>query len=118
MSKVVIFIVVLVVVAMIPPALIARSRAVNSSQTRIHLVQDMDNQPKFRAQHANPLFADGRAMRPPVPGTVARGRLAEDAHFNRGISNGQWATTFPAQVPVTLYLVLRGRERFNIYCHP
>ncbi|MCH8165189.1 MAG: cytochrome c [Planctomycetes bacterium] len=103
---------------MIPPAVIAWARAVNSSQPRIHLIQDMDNQPKFRAQHANALFADGRAMRPPITGTVARGGLNEDDHYYRGISNGQWAATFPPQVALTMDLLQRGQERFNIYCQP
>ncbi len=110
--------IVVIFLAMIPPAVIAWARAVNSSQPRIHLIQDMDNQPKFRAQHANALFADGRAMRPPITGTVARGRLNEDDHYYRGISNGQWAATFPPQVPLTMDLLQRGRERFNIYCQP
>lgn len=104
--------------AMVPPALIAWARAVHSKEPRIHFVQDMDNQPKFRAQHANPLFADGRAMRPPVPGTVAHGQLRADDHFYRGVSGGAWATTFPAQTPVTMTLMRRGQERFNIYCSP
>ncbi len=111
-------ILILIVVAMIPPTLVARARAVRSAKTRIHLIQDMDNQPKFRAQHANPLFADGRAMRPPVAGTVAREQLDTDEHFHLGIFNGEWATTFPAQTPLTLHLVKHGRERFNIYCQP
>ncbi|MFB3138336.1 MAG: cytochrome c [Phycisphaerales bacterium] len=110
--------IVVIFLAMVPPAVIAWARAVNSSQPRIHLIQDMDNQPKFRAQHANALFADGRAMRPPITGTVARGRLNEDDHYYRGISNGQWAATFPPQVAVTMDLLQRGRERFNIYCQP
>ncbi len=110
--------IVVIFLAMIPPAVIAWARAVNSSQPRIHLIQDMDNQPKFRAQHANALFADGRAMRPPVSGTVARGQLNESDHYYRGISNGQWAATFPPQVAVTMDLLQRGRERFNIYCQP
>ena len=110
--------IVVIFLAMVPPAVIAWARAVNSSQPRIHLIQDMDNQPKFRAQHANALFADGRAMRPPITGTVARGRLNEDDHYYRGISNGQWAATFPPQVALTMDLLQRGRERFNIYCQP
>ena len=111
-------ILILIVLAMIPPALIARMRAVHSKRTRIHLVLDMDNQPKFRAQHANPLFADGRAMRPAVAGTIARGGLQEDDHYHAGIANGKWAATFPAQVAITMELLERGRERFNIYCVP
>ncbi len=119
MPKVLIYgTIVVIFLAMIPPAVIAWARAVNASQPRIHLIQDMDNQPKFRAQQANALFADGRAMRPPITGTVARGRLNEDDHFYRGISNGQWAATFPPQVALTMDLLQRGRERFNIYCQP
>lgn len=109
---------ILITLALIPPAIIARARAVNSPVPRIHLVQDMDNQPKYRAQHANPLFADGRAMRPPVEGTVARGKLDADDHFQRGIVREQWAVTFPSQVPVTMELMEYGQERFNIYCRP
>jgi mono/diheme cytochrome c family protein len=109
---------ILVCLALLPFAFIARARAVNSPRPRVHIVQDMDNQPRYRAQHANPLFADGRAMRPPVAGTVARGRLDVDEHLERGIVGGQWAATFPAGVPVTMELIERGRERFNIYCQP
>ena len=101
-----------------PVGLAAMARAVPSTRTRIHFIQDMDNQPKFRAQHANALFADGRAMRPPVPGTVARGRLEADDHYNRGVVDNDWATTFPPQVQVNLDLVYRGQDRFNIYCTP
>ena len=108
----------LITAAAVPPALIAQTRAVRSSKPRIHLIQDMDNQPRFEAQHANPLFADGRAMRPPVPGTVARGELRADDHFERGIVAGKWATTFPSQVDVSMTLMARGQERFNIYCQP
>jgi mono/diheme cytochrome c family protein len=106
----------IIVLALIPPALVAQLRAVHSSKPRVHLVQDMDNQPKYRAQQLNPLFADRRAMRPPVAGTVARGHLDEDDHLYRGIVNGQWATSFP--VPVNMPLLERGRDRFAIYCRP
>lgn len=111
-------ILILICLATIPPAVYARMRAVHSSRPRIHIVQDMDNQPKYRAQHANPLFADGRAMRPPVPGTIARGELYEDEHEHLGVVGGDWAKTFPPSVPVTMELVRRGQDRFNIYCRP
>jgi mono/diheme cytochrome c family protein len=107
---------VMVILALIPPALIARSRAVPNDRRRIHLIQDMDNQGKFRAQQVNHMFADDRAMRPPVPHTIAMGELDGDAHFTRGVVDGQWATTFPSQTPVTLGLLARGQERFSIYC--
>ena len=119
MSKIAIIITtILIAIGSVPFALAAMARAVPSSHTRIHIIQDMDNQPKFRAQHANPLFADGRAMRPPVAGTVARGRLEADDHYYRGVVDNGWATTFPPQVQVNLDLVHRGQDRFNIYCTP
>lgn len=108
----------LVILAMIPPAVIARKRSVPTDKRRIHYVQDMDNQHKFRAQHTNPLFADGRSMRPPVVGTVARGDTGGDAHFDRGLVGDDWATDFPPSIVVDMDTMKRGQERFNIYCQP
>jgi mono/diheme cytochrome c family protein len=110
--------VLLAVLSLIPLALIARTRATLSSEPRIHLVPDMDNQPAFRAQSANPLFADGRAMRPPVPHTVARGELRDDEHLEQGKSGGEWAAGFPGQLSLSRELMERGRERYDIFCAP
>ncbi len=108
----------LVVLAMIPPALIARQRAVPFTKSRIHIIQDMDAQLKFKAQNPNTLFNDGRSMRPPLEGVIARGDLMEDAHYYKGVVGSEWATIFPTQIPVTINLLRRGQERFNIYCQP
>lgn len=107
---------ILVILAMIPPALIARSRAVRSELPRIQLMQDMGSQHKFQAQQPNPLFRDGRAMRPPVEGTIARGELEDDPHYYAGVVGDDWASDFPTQTPVDMKLLERGRERFDIYC--
>ena len=107
---------VLVVLSFVPLALIARTRAVKSTQPRLQFIPDMDQQPKFKPQSGNPLFADGRAMRPPVIGAVAWGEAGLDTHLHRGQSGGQWATTFP--VPLTEESLRRGQQRFNIYCTP
>jgi mono/diheme cytochrome c family protein len=103
-------------VALVPLALVARARVSKNAEPRIHLIPDMDHQPKLRAQQLNPLFADRREMRRPVGGTVARGELALDDHYYRGQVEGQWAEDFP--LPVTGELMHRGQERFNIYCAP
>jgi mono/diheme cytochrome c family protein len=103
--------------AVLPPLVIASYRSMPKRQPRIHPVLDMDFQPKYQAQAASPLFLDGRAMRPPVAGTVARGRLEDDDALYRGRVPGreeEWVTSFP--VPVTDELVRRGRERFDVYC--
>lgn len=106
----------LVALSLVPFLLLARARATKFSKPRIHLIPDMDQQFKYKAQSENPIFADHRAMRTPVPGTVARGELKEDDRFYRGTSNGEWVTTFP--IPVTSELMERGRQRFDIFCSP
>jgi mono/diheme cytochrome c family protein len=110
--------VVLILLAMFPPLLVAMVRSKRSELPRVHLIQDMDNQPKLRAQAVSEIFADGRAERPHVEGTVARGGLRLDEHFHRGIVDGQWATDFPEAAPLSRELIARGENRFNIYCAP
>lgn len=104
----------LAVIGLVPFALIARSRETTSARTRIAIIQDMGKQPKYQPQAANPFFADGRAMRPPVEHTVARGELEEDTRFYKGIEGEAWVKQIPT--PITKKLMSRGRERYNIYC--
>ncbi len=110
---------ILVVASWIPLALIARARTQTSEKPRIHIIQDMDDQPRFKAQRMNPMFADRRAMRPPVEGAIARGELREDTAFFTGRAAGDnagWVSEFP--VEVTAELMRRGRDRFAIFCAP
>lgn len=102
--------------ALLPPLFTFRARTRTSEVTRMQLIWDMDQQPKFKAQMKNPLFADGRAMRPQVPGTVARGETFLDDHLHRGLVNGRFATA--NALPVTETLLARGRKEFDIYCAP
>jgi hypothetical protein len=79
--------------------------------------QDMHDQPKYQPFEASAFFADGRASRPRVPGTVARGQLYEDALFHTGAeADGAFTTVFP--FAITRAVLERGRERFDIYCSP
>ena len=107
---------VLATLALVPFACVFKARVGLSPVPRIHLVQDMDNQPRYKPQRVNPLFADGRSDRPPVEGTVPRGRRDVDDAFHLGTKDGAWVTTFPVRVDDTL--MRRGRERFDIYCSP
>ncbi len=109
-------IIVLVTLSWIPLALALRARTVRSAKPPFHVVADMDNQPSFRTQKRNMMFADRRAMRPQVSGTVALGQLAENDSLFRGKDGEDWVTAFP--VPVDQVLLDRGRERFTIYCSP
>jgi mono/diheme cytochrome c family protein len=78
--------------ALIPPLWIAGARAKKSSAPRWHTFTNMDYQAKFKSQtelamfaQGHQLFEDGRAMRQPVSGTVARGELEEDDRLYRGV---------------------------------
>jgi mono/diheme cytochrome c family protein len=104
--------------ALLPVALAVKARHSKSDKPRIHIIQDMDAQPKYKAQRENPIFADGRADREALPGTVAVGHLNEDDHFFQGRANGGWARTFPAQVELSEETMARGKARFGIYCTP
>ena len=104
----------LAAVAVAPFVLIARARATTSPRTRIHPILDMDHQEKYLMQQANPFFRDGRAMRLPVSGTVARGQVNADDHLYRGKVGGEWAAEFP--FPIDEPMMQRGQQRFDIYC--
>ncbi len=97
-------------------SLIGCFRGLPSDKPPFHLNPNMDYQPKFKAQSANSFFADGAAMRPPVAGTVARGKLNEDDRYWRGVDpvTGKPCTESP--VMVTEASLRRGQERYNITC--
>lgn len=78
--------------------------------------QDMHDQPKYRGLRANPFFEDGRSARPSVAGTVSRDDLRDDDALHTGKTGGAFVATFP--VELTRPLVVRGRERFDIFCSP
>ena len=99
--------------------------------------QQMAEQPKVKMHTVSEFFTDGRSNRPYEEGTVARGMLADNDHFYTGLKDGGpnivWKDLNPAKQPltaelakapyfetfpfeVTEELVLRGKERFNIYC--
>jgi mono/diheme cytochrome c family protein len=123
---------VMVVITWLPLAIIARARVSLSSEPRIQIMQDMGIQPKFREQEINTLFADDRAMRPKIPGTVARGSLEpekEDNYYHGFVrqndGSGKWTVVFSDSLPARLSsspalmkkLLARGQQRFNIYCY-
>jgi len=83
--------------------------------------QDMQNQPKMIPQRGSDFFADHRGARPQVLNTVARGQLHEDTYFYTGVvqgANGYKEEQNLMPFPVTMEVLKRGQERFNIYCTP
>jgi len=97
----------------------------------------MQDQPRYKVYKQSDFFADNRASRDPVVGTVARGQLKDNKAFYTGkianpnlnapvqtttdASGNTLVASFPNDVdefpvPVTKELVDRGQNRFNIYC--
>lgn len=107
-----------------------------SAQPPLQIFPDMKHQPKFQPQHPSTFFADGRAAREPIPGTVpigynvsgayyqlsannvsdTAGFGAEPNYFNTGKMGEFYGDGFPEQVKVDEKLLARGQERFNINC--
>jgi mono/diheme cytochrome c family protein len=116
--------IIVIIASWIPLYLIYQKRNSYSTLPKIHYIQDMDNQPGFGPQDPTTLFADGRATRSLVDGTVARGHLREDDHYFRGYQMTKIGSTesveffenFPDNVSVNEALIGRGAERYAIYC--
>ena len=88
------------------------------------LMRNMYDQPRYKPMRESRLFPDGTSARAPVPGTVpatdgvlagtSSGRIGSDLEIER--RKLEEATQNP--LPVTLQVLERGRERFEIYCVP
>ncbi len=118
---------------------LAGFRGLHSAKTPLEIFPDMDHQPKFQPQHPSGFFADGRAARVPVVGTVPMGYELEGAYLQNAASNskvvkqasgfssgvdyystGRIGDLYGDGLPVeaTGELLERGHERFNIFCAP
>ena len=79
--------------------------------------QDMHDQPKYIPLRPSDFFLDGRSARPLPEGAIARGHLNDDTAFYTGKgADGKPVNDFP--FPVTKEVILRGQNRFNVYCTP
>lgn len=87
------------------------------------LMHDMYEQPRYTQGDRSPLFDDGGADRPPPAGSVpaAMGTLASTTSGRLGrdeLAARAQATAASAPPPPTRALLLRGQERYGIYCLP
>jgi mono/diheme cytochrome c family protein len=118
---------------------VAGFRGQFSSKPPLQIFPDMKWQPRYDAQHESDFFADSRAARAPIAGTVPLGYVLPGSYYANSANNNKNASVpggfsnstdyfntgrmgevygqgFP--VPVTGDLVARGQERFNINCAP
>lgn len=85
-------------------------------QTPLEIIPDMDHQEKWKAQMENPFFADKRASRKPVEGTVAQGKLFADGDYHLGVADGKYIGRNPEVL--NKELITLGQRRFITYCSP
>lgn len=79
--------------------------------------QDMHDQPKYKPFSRSAFWPDQRSVRPLVQGTVARGKLKTDTRMWKGrTADGAFINDLP--MPLTKELLVRGQQRYNIYCTP
>jgi len=104
-------------------------RGEKTKNTPLEVFPDMDRQAKFKAQTANSRFADNRADRLPVAGTVLRGTSLDlanvfsatpsfhsDAFKTGKSSDGQWLSKVPTELTIDMSLLNLGQEKYDIHC--
>jgi hypothetical protein len=117
---------------------VAGFRGQKSSKPPFEIFPDMDHQPKVKAQTPSSFYADGRANREPIAGTVPLGYAMPQhkpvdgstgesespykqvkfssgvSYFDTGRFDNQWGTGMPMEV--TPEFIARGQERYAISC--
>lgn len=78
--------------------------------------RNMYDQPKAKPFQSSQFFADGSAMRPLPTGTVSREFGALDPVYLTGLGPSGFVSELP--IELTMDVMLRGQERFDIYCSP
>ncbi len=104
-------------------AALAGCRGGSSREAPIGGIRNMHDQPRYENQGRSAFFADGRMMRPQVVGAVAR-EMETDTRIDTG--RDEDGTTYLLALPEEIgqrfggndAMLLRGEERFNIYCAP
>ena len=100
-----------------------------SRKPPLEIFADMDRQPKLRPLEPNSFFENGMSSQPLVKGTVPRSEpivlaggdkvypFQKDHSVNTGFAEGT-NTVASIPIPVSMELMKRGQERFNISCVP
>ncbi|HEX4086897.1 MAG TPA: cytochrome c [Chthoniobacteraceae bacterium] len=117
---------------------LAGFRNTHSAKPPIEIFVDMVRNPRYDPQHESDFFADGRAARAPIPGTVPIGYNLPHSFLSTGANNNAANDQHPAgfsdapnyyntgrigdvygdgiPLKVTREVLDRGRQRFNINC--
>jgi mono/diheme cytochrome c family protein len=78
--------------------------------------QVMSDQPRYDPLQASDFFSNGSSARPLPIGVIAHDAAPMDEGRDTGMINGKPVDRFP--FPLDQAVMLRGRQRYNIYCAP
>lgn len=110
----------LLALAVLPVTFASCMRGGISHEPPVHLVLDMDFQPKLRAQSHSDFegWADHRGMRLPVSDPFGKVLVVPHGPLPAALPNRTANNAFVTQnpVPVSDAVLQRGRERFDIHC--
>jgi mono/diheme cytochrome c family protein len=88
-----------------------------SRQPPVWVFPDMKKQDKYKPQMSSAFFADGRASRRPVEGTLAQEFYKADEAYATGVAaDNTYVAKNPE--PLTKETLERGQMKFNTYCSP
>lgn len=125
------------ILAVIAVVSLAGFRGTHSPKAPIEIFPDMVRNPRYDAQHESDFFADTRAARPPVPGTVPLGYNVPGAYLATGANNnaaaqqpggfsnavdyyntGRMGDVYGDGIPLKVDggVLHRGQERYGINC--
>lgn len=109
--------------ALVMLCVLAGCRGQVSEEPPIVPIRNMYNQPRYDSQSHSDYFSDGRTMRPPIEGTIARemeidqelvtGRLADDSGWVLEVP-----TAILREFGSRIEAAERGQERYDIACAP
>jgi mono/diheme cytochrome c family protein len=99
------------------PIVLSGCRGEKFQSQPVHPNMNMDQQRRLEPQEQSKFFEDGRAMRKPVEGTIARGNLKQNKPLYQGINDD---SSFVEDIPVnvTKSFIYRGKDRYEVFCTP
>lgn len=88
-----------------------------SEEPPLMVIPDMDDQFHLKPQGEARFFADNRAQRDPVEGTLPR--VGREYPFAMGdVDSAEYYFASGNPLPRTEFVLARGQNRFNTYCSP
>ncbi len=87
-----------------------------STEPPVEIQPNLDHQFRAIPQSPNTFFADGKSLREPVEGSIARG--PQPYALGPGDIDAAETANVDPGLPNTRFVLARGQNRFNTFCSP